>query len=72
MLGMSISSDNRYVAAFTSARQLAVVDIILGQSVLVERPMEEGDDIVGVCFAKEDAGAEGKGGGTNGKVTKEA
>ena len=30
-----------------------IVDIILGQSVLVEKPMETGDDIIGVCFAKE-------------------
>ncbi len=47
-----------------STHQLVIMDIILGQSVLVEKPMETGDEVVGVCFAREKRG----GGGGGGKV----
>lgn len=59
MLGMAISKDNRFVVSFTSSYQLIILDIMLGHFVRVEKPMEDGEPIVDVCFT-EDAAVDAK------------
>ena len=51
MLGLAVSPDWRTAAAFTSINQVVVLDVMLGQFVVIQRPLEQGDPIVGLAMA---------------------
>lgn len=50
VLGLAVSSDDRYAAAFTSSNQLIIIDIMLGHYIKVEKPMEKMDEIVDITI----------------------
>ena len=50
MLGLAVSPDYRHAAAHTSINQIIVLDMMLGQHRLIERPLDPPDDIVGLCI----------------------
>ena len=49
-LGLAVSADNRQAAAHTSNNQIIVLDTMLGQHRVIERPLDPPDDIVGLCI----------------------
>lgn len=51
MLGLAVSKDWRSAAAFTSINQVVVLDVMLGQFLVIERPLEPGDEVVGLAMA---------------------
>jgi hypothetical protein len=53
MLGLAVTADWRMAAAFTSINQVVVLDVMLGQFLLIERPLEAGHEIVGLAMAGE-------------------
>ena len=53
MLGLAVSDDYRTAAAFTSINQIVVLDVMLGQFNLIERPLDPPDDIVGLFIVAE-------------------
>eukprot|EP00094_Tigriopus_californicus_P008486 TCALIF_08178-PA protein Name:"Similar to KIAA1239 Leucine-rich repeat and WD repeat-containing protein KIAA1239 (Homo sapiens)" AED:0.19 eAED:0.24 QI:10/0.13/0.1/0.83/0.62/0.73/30/118/1888 len=54
MLGMALSDDSQYAAAFTSSHQLIIVDVMMGNYVRVERVMAEGDPIEDISFFRDE------------------
>ena len=50
MLGLAVSDDYRHAAAHTSNNQIIVLDTMLGQHTLIERPLDPPDDILGLCI----------------------
>ena len=50
MLGLAVSRDNRQAAAHTSNNQIIVLDMMLGQHRVIERPLDPPDDILGLCM----------------------
>ena len=53
MLGLAVSKDWKTAAAFTSINQVVVLDVMLGCVVLIERPLEPCDEIVGLAMVEE-------------------
>ena len=53
MLGLAVSKDWRTAAAFTSINQVVVLDVMLGQYQVVERPLDPGDEVVGLALVEE-------------------
>ncbi len=37
-----------------STYQLVIVDIMVGQSIRIHKPMKDGDDIINICFTGQD------------------
>ena len=50
MIEMALSSDNYYAVAFTNTNQIVIINVMAGSSLIVDKPLAEGENIQGVCF----------------------
>ena len=55
ILGLAITQDDRFAAAFTTNNQLIIIDIMLGHFLKIEKPMEKVDEIVDIAVTEKSA-----------------
>ena len=50
MLGLEISPDSRYVAAFTNNNQTILLNMMISEFVIIDNPLGEKEDIEGLVL----------------------